>query len=1064
MRVQAIVGGLDVPVLAGLAPGVPATPALINARRVLLSQLHRDHRAGTADLLDTPGTFTAQSLRALLARAAKDPPERLWVVLSGEVVECLDEAYLTTSDAEPSEPGIPLDRLARLLRAVGAASLCVVLDVGRAREEGPLGDGADRWGPRQVFDALRELPCDLLAVGPGVAHRLGEALLGQPEARGPVEAGAVAARVERDGALARGAATCLNVATGVAAPTTEEGRRDTMVRQALVAVQERTAGVVPFDPDNRDGRVLLQDVYVRTEARAAGVASAKHRGGDKEQERTTLHDLVARHPCLVVIGEPGGGKTTFLRRLAHVAATATLDGASPVPGLPDRAVPVLAKLEDYGRQRRAADKDPSVPSLKAFVLGQLTADGSPLDPAVAEALWRERRLVVMLDGLDEVPEPDRRKRVAEAIAGLAAGSQGLRILVTCRPSALKAGVDVGRGFEHATIEPLDAERQAELVRRWMATRHGPEAAELEADKLFSQLRGNDRLAEELRSPLLMTMVCVLFWEDGRLPAGRSELYGRVVQLLLADRKKGAAFHWRKRVPDEWTRWRAAAEIAFNHRIGAAPGKADTATISLSRVREAVVAHEPDPVVADDLVDFLEVRSGLLAHVDADTGGQPLYTMPHRTLMEFLAAAHLAMRPTEDAVRFLVDRAPDADWREVTLLWVLRKTERPTDPVEPVAELIRRLVSGASAGEGAAARGRLAAECIAERRGVRELEDTAKYVDDTLQPVLTDSARSAVWPEAERVAFWLAIGKSDRRLTPGNRWVDIPGGWVWRGAVPGDKEPLPWEQPAREVWLSPYRVQRWPVLVDEYAAFVDAKAGGYAERRFWHEEGWEWLQQQEARAHPPGWHAQRSRPNVPVTYVSWWEARAFCAWASERLRDTWEIPQGWLARLPTEAESEAACRTRGPEQLADRAAVVKDLYPWGDSTPDDTRASYNDRTRLPAVGTYPRGASQGLGVLDLAGGVWEWCLDAWDETAYDANPPRDPVLLDPHQGPEDVRELAAGARATAAAEHRRVVRGGSFDGGPGGLRASFRSGWVPWVRYRNQGFRCVLSPPGRALAP
>ena len=118
--------------------------------------------------------------------------------------------------------------------------------------------------------------------------------------------------------------------------------------------------------------------------------------------------------------------------------------------------------------------------------------------------------------------------------------------------------------------------------------------------------------------------------------------------------------------------------------------------------------------------------------------------------------------------------------------------------------------------------------------------------------------------------------NDRRLTPENRWVDIPGGWTWRGQVAGDEEAHDNEKPGRPIRVSRFWIHRWPLLVAEYGAFVDPDAGGYRDPAWWHPEGWRWLQGQTARTQPEGWHGQRRKGNVPVTGVNWWEASAFCA--------------------------------------------------------------------------------------------------------------------------------------------------------------------------------------------
>jgi toxoflavin biosynthesis protein ToxD len=148
-------------------------------------------------------------------------------------------------------------------------------------------------------------------------------------------------------------------------------------------------------------------------------------------------------------------------------------------------------------------------------------------------------------------------------------------------------------------------------------------------------------------------------------------------------------------------------------------------------------------------------------------------------------------------------------------------------------------------------------------------------------------------------------------------------------------------------------------------------------------------------------------DCPITYVSWHDAQAFCEWSG--------------TRLPTEAEWEAAARG-GDERL----------WPWGDEPPDSTRCVFAAGIGGPSpAGRLPRGASP-AGALDMAGNVWEWVSSAYRPYPYDAS---------------DGREQPGDAEP-------RVVRGGSYLDGPGGVRCSVRRPMLAPARDTYVGFRVV----------
>ena len=245
------------------------------------------------------------------------------------------------------------------------------------------------------------------------------------------------------------------------------------------------------------------------------------------------------------------------------------------------------------------------------------------------------------------------------------------------------------------------------------------------------------------------------------------------------------------------------------------------------------------------------------------------------------------------------------------------------------------------------------------------------------------------------------------------WITIPVGRFIMGSDPRDAAPpFADEQPAARLVLPVFRISRVPVTNAQYHAFVAATA---------YPPPGHWLEGQ-----PPGGSEQH-----PVTYVSWSDAQAFCAWAG--------------VRLPSEAEWEKAAR--GPASLQSEGPDEAHWWPWGNDLPDATRAHFDGQTHgvAPAaqsvllVGQFPRGASP-YGLLDMAGNVWEWTNSLYRGYPYDA---------------EDGRE----ARASPGP---RVVRGGSYNHDLRRIRCAARTAMAPGARDVYIGFRVVAVSASPAL--
>ena len=265
------------------------------------------------------------------------------------------------------------------------------------------------------------------------------------------------------------------------------------------------------------------------------------------------------------------------------------------------------------------------------------------------------------------------------------------------------------------------------------------------------------------------------------------------------------------------------------------------------------------------------------------------------------------------------------------------------------------------------------------------------------------------------------------------WATIPAGEFLMGSDKRvDKSAWDDETPQHRVYLPEYRIARVPVTVAQFVAFMAANPGyrTTAEQQgsAWNWTGSEWKWIEGANwAHPRGPGSDvRAKQDHPVTCVSWHDAVAFCKWAD--------------VRLPTEAEWEKAARgTDGHKFPWGNQNVAGDLLNFADRSLDVDWAdkNINDGHQFTApVGSYPKGASP-FGALDMAGNVWEWVADWYDETYYRSSPAQNPTGPDTGQ--------------------YRVLRGGSWGNEQGDVRAANRDGFNPEDGVDLIGFRCALSP-------
>ena len=226
----------------------------------------------------------------------------------------------------------------------------------------------------------------------------------------------------------------------------------------------------------------------------------------------------------------------------------------------------------------------------------------------------------------------------------------------------------------------------------------------------------------------------------------------------------------------------------------------------------------------------------------------------------------------------------------------------------------------------------------------------------------------------------------------------------------EREIVSSEAPQYKVTVAPFYIDKTEVTVTEYVQFVIRDTTWLPKGDSGKLSNGDYLLQWRSGAVPA------ATDSLPVTYVTWFAARAFCKKLSKR--------------LPTEVEWEYAAR----------GGLTGDVFPWGDSQPDPSRVNYGESKigHVVKVGSY---APNGYGLFDMAGNGWEWTADQWTDPR--TMPTKGPVLAEPWS--KDRSQLI---------RERVVIRGGSYDGGAVNLRVRYRDSHPVGNAMPFVGFRCA----------
>ncbi len=836
-----------------------------------------------------------------------------------------------------------------------------------------------------------------------------------------------------------------NAAESVSLSATGLSSKELRERYLKLMVSEwRTLRLVGIDPKAGDAEVgtpmTLEQVHVGLDTRStkprkeSDDEAAEPLDWRGEQSPLSAVEALAQAPegHMVLLGQPGSGKSTFARHLALRLAQAWLnpkefDFETYLPDWTGPALlPVFVSLGRLVRSLPPDAGDGASLMIETFIKENTETekhkDLSGYGPYLIEEMNHHGALV-FFDGLDEVPAAQR-KRIKQALTNFAAIHDKCRVIVTCRTHSYRSDRNWQLDWPAVhELAPFDRDKITAFIDAWYRTLEQFDPGRSadyarKAVKLKSALDPADprQLAELAETPLLLTVMAIVHTNKDELPDSRVEVYKECVDILL--------LRWHtERTPDVgakslinelksydvkraslyWALWELAYEAQYTGEGESLAGDS-RAVVSEGIIRKAMYRYLAEEGMGVFL-DYCQSANGLLlaqgvvnpADAPPDSPPIPVYSFPHLTFQEYLAARHL--RRVKNFTRHAAKLAEDPAWREVILF--LGETlcfDEDAGDTDLAQVLLDKLCPGKRpSDDNDWRRVWLAGELLPGVRSEAPADELRKELDDRIVQRLVEllgTNQALAEAPQDRAAAGRALARlGDPRPgvgltpegTPDIEWVEIPDGQV---TLEDDK--------GSTYHVEPFRIARYPITNIQFQSFVEAE-DGYGNKRWWTD-----LERTDS-PRSSSW----NEANHPRNTVSWYEAVAFCRWLSDRL--------GYDVRLPTDWAWQQAATGGNPNNV----------YPWG---PDWEEGRCNSAKsglgRTTAVGMYPNGSTT-QGVLDMAGNVWEWCLNKYNV-------------------PNDIKIDKSGGL--------RVLRGGSWSGRLERLRSAARDWGLPGYRFNFVGFR------------
>ncbi len=393
-------------------------------------------------------------------------------------------------------------------------------------------------------------------------------------------------------------------------------------------------------------RVLNNDTirgFLSVEALEKKFRQTDKRGfASKERSKRSGLKVANQTQYLMVLGGPGMGKSTFLRKVG-------LEALKGKPGsYQHRCIPVFVELKSF----RYKDID-----LESAIAQEFKNCGIPEAEKFTSKILEQGRLLLLLDGLDEVPT-ERTSEMITHIQDFADRHKSNRFICSCRVAAYRHNF---RRFTDVAIADFDDEQIENFITNWFVSQ--PEWGW----ECWQKLKSKDYAAakELTHTPLLLTLICLLYQRSGQFPTNRATLYERALRVLLEewDAQKEVSREPVYKGLDTKRKEILLSEIAYEAFL---EDRLFLPRRDIARkIEELLEDLLPDEKSIDGaaVLKSIEVQHGVLVERADD-----IYSFSHLTLQELLTAQHL-FDDRRQLRKTIAAHLCDRRWREVFLLLV-----------------------------------------------------------------------------------------------------------------------------------------------------------------------------------------------------------------------------------------------------------------------------------------------------------------------------------------------------------------------------------------------------------
>jgi hypothetical protein len=427
-----------------------------------------------------------------------------------------------------------------------------------------------------------------------------------------------------------------------ALPKIDSADIDTLTN-AFCAVARRKYGRIQpqsFDgvePVPIDGLFVLPEVNRRNNVRGTRSGSRVARLLDS----LDLHDIIGTGRA-VLLGNPGGGKTTLTRKLAHDIAAGNLT----VDGINGQIMPFIITIREFGQFLKIGGG-----SIADYIVETSNSHyQNPFDKMAVEYLLSTGRLYIIFDGLDELLDTQYRKDIAEVIDMFAWSNPAVNILVTSRTVGYAHNAMDSNVFTELALGGFTKSQVEEYVRKWFDLTSDLSLSQ--RDDISAKFMSESEHASDIRSnPLMLGLMCTIYKTESYIPRNRPDVYEKCSNMLFKtwDKNRGLFDPLAFEAHLDGVLSHVAYAVYNSPALQAGITQFQLSALAADYLEQWAYEQRVEAeAAAHDFFAFCKGRAWVLTEVGLNESGEGLFQFTHRTFLEYFAGMHLARKHPDPA--------------------------------------------------------------------------------------------------------------------------------------------------------------------------------------------------------------------------------------------------------------------------------------------------------------------------------------------------------------------------------------------------------------------------------